>query len=135
MTGNAAGKINQETNDQFSDRSDEAGTRLRDEHAGTARRGDVDVADVDGAAHEGDELPQPLEHFSRAGRLSIQNDEVATRRSADEGFSLQERSLFVENDVALPSESRQRARAVIELHRLRRMRQQYLQAAWRRSLA
>src|SRR2546430_17630855 len=53
-------------------------SRLRDEHARFARRGDVDVADVDRAAHERHQLRQALEHLGRPRRLPV-GDRKSTR--------------------------------------------------------
>jgi hypothetical protein len=134
-SADAARQVHQEAEHQLADRSDEAGARLRHQHAGLARRGDVDVADIDRAAQEGDEPGQALEQRGRPGRLPVGDDELAVFRRFDEGISLQGFGSRVQLHLTRFPQGGQCALAVIVRHRLRRMGEEDLQAAFCESAA
>jgi hypothetical protein len=87
--GDAARKIHQETEHHFAYRGDEPGARLRHQHARLAGGGDIDVADIDGAAQEGDETRQAFEDLGRTGGLPVRHDQVAVGGGGDQGFAFE----------------------------------------------
>jgi hypothetical protein len=80
----AAREIDHEAEDVLGDGRDEAGAGLRHQHAGAARRRHVDVADVDRAAHERDEVGQRLEDLAVSRRLPVRDDDSAAARRVDQ---------------------------------------------------
>ena len=77
-----AREIDHEADRHFRDRRDEARRRARDQHALRARRRDVDVADIDRAAQERDEIAREREERGRARRLPVGDDDLAAARPA-----------------------------------------------------
>ena len=75
-----AAQIDHHADDPFGDRGDETSAGLRDEDAVPIGRAQVDVADVDGAAHEGLQIRQRREQRRVACRLTIGHDDVAVAR-------------------------------------------------------
>jgi hypothetical protein len=107
---------------------DESRARLRDEHAGLARRRHIDVADIDRAAQERHQLWQALEERSRRGRLAVGDDEIAVSGGGDERFAFERRRAVVQLHLSQFAQAGERALAVIQLARLGGMSQQYSHA-------
>ena len=128
--GNAAREVDEEAEHHLGHRSDEAGARLGHENPGLARRGDIDIADVDRAAKEGDQLRQALEEGRGPGRLAIGDDQLAIRRGGDQRLAFERLGPLVHLHLAKLAQGGKRAIAVVELARLRRMGQEDFQAAF-----
>ena len=85
VAADAAAEVDHDGDDPLGNRGDEARARLRDEDAMRARRGDVDGADVDRAADEGEQLGQLAKERFRRGRLPVGDERFAAARRGDEG--------------------------------------------------
>ena len=109
----AAREVDDGADDPFRHRIHEAGRRLRDEDAGFASGGDVDVADVDGdAAHRG-EIRRRLEQGARPRRGAVEHgDMLAPGRSRQLGFR-QGMACRIEGDVGHLAHRRERLLAEI----------------------
>ena len=79
----AAGKVDHHADGKLGNRIDEARARPRHQHAGLRRGADVDVADVDGAAHEGHEVRQLREDFRGPFGLAVGDDHGAAGGELD----------------------------------------------------
>src|SRR5207247_4019822 len=98
--GDAARQVHHESKHHLGHRRDEAGARLRDEHARFARRGNVDVADVDRAAHERHQVRQALEYLGWPWRLPVGDYDLAVFSGTDQLLALKRFFSFVELDLS-----------------------------------
>ena len=114
----AAREIDQGAEHLLRDRGNEARARLRDEHARLARGEHIDIADVDRAAQESDQLRQALEDHRGSRGLTVGDDEVATLRGGDERLAFQRCRTFVQLHLAELAQPGERALAVVKRTRL-----------------
>src|SRR5205085_9974729 len=73
----AASEVHHRADHPLGHRGDEPRARLRHEDALAARRLDVDVADVDRAAREGDDVGDAVEELRGPWRPPVRDDELA----------------------------------------------------------
>jgi hypothetical protein len=83
------------------------------QHAGGRRRRDVDVADIDGAAHHRLEARQGSEDLARYGRGAVGNDQIDLASGDDQAGRIERRLALVQDDIDQRLQARQRAGAVI----------------------
>ena len=110
---NMAAEIDHEADRHFRHRRGEARRRACDQDALRARRRDVDVADVDRDAQEGDEIAREREEFGRARRLPVGDDDLAAARGLRQRGRVEHPAGLVDAHLAQLAQLRQRALAVI----------------------
>ena len=131
--GDAAGEIDDQPEPELRDRRREARRCARDENAVAARGRHVDVADVDGAAQEGDELGRALEDRGETRRLAVRDDDLAALPVGDQRLGVEHPPGRVDDDLRHLPERRDGALAVVVAQHVGAVRQERL-AAWRSSM-
>ena len=111
--GDMAAAIHHEADRHFGDRGGKAGRCLRDQDALRAGGVDVDVADVDGDAQEGDEVGSAGEEVRRARGLPVGDDNLAAARGLAQGAGVEHAAGVVEPHIAELAQRGKRALAVI----------------------
>ena len=135
-----AGKIDQESQRELDHRRHEARFRLSDQNASPGGRCDVDVANIDGAAHHRAKSRQALEDHGRDRRRTISDDEVDAARHADHALRIERRLALMHYDLDQLLQSGKRAGAVVLPPRERGVSQEKLlhaaeltPATWRKN--
>jgi hypothetical protein len=109
----AAREVHHEAQHQLAHGRDETRACLRDEHPCPARRDDIHIADIHGAAQKGHQLRQALEQRGGSRRLAVGDDEVAVRGGGDQRLALQRDVSRVQLHFAQGAQAGERALAVI----------------------
>ena len=122
--GDAAGEIDDQPEPELRDRRREARRCARDENPVAARGRDVDVADVDGAAQEGDELGRALEERSEARRLAVRDDDLAALPVGDQRVGIKHVPGRVDDDLGHFPQRRDGALAVVVAQHVGAVRQE-----------
>ena len=110
----AARQIDHEADRELGHRIHESGARARHQHAARGGGADVDIADVDRAADEGDELGQLLEHRRRPLGDAIGDDDLAAPGQLDQLRRRQRPASLVEAYLAELAQPGQRLVAVVQ---------------------
>ena len=112
--GDAAREIDHHADAEFGDGSGKAGRRARHQDAVPARGLDIDIADVDGAAQEGDEtLRRLVEEAGGSGRHAVRDDDGAARGMDRQGVGAKMLAGRVDYHLRDVAERGHGARAVI----------------------
>jgi hypothetical protein len=117
-------EIDHEAERELGDRIDEARARARDQDAGRRGGADVDVPDVDRAAHEGDQVRQPLEHRRGTLRRAVGDDHLRALRALDQLLGRERVAGLVQAHLAELPQPDQRLVAVVVGARLGRVGQE-----------
>jgi hypothetical protein len=98
--------------------------RLGHQDSVAARGRHVDVADVDRAARERDEIGRMVEKLRESGRAAIRDDEPAAARGVDQLMRVELAPKRVEAHLAERLQAGERPLAVVVLQRFRWMRKE-----------
>jgi hypothetical protein len=112
-TGNIAREIDHAADRHLGDRGGKARRRVRHQHADSARRRHVDVADIDRAAQESDEIGCVAEERGGSGRLAVGHDDFAAARGLRQRIGIEHPAGVVDAHVAELAQGGDGALAVI----------------------
>jgi len=122
----AAREVDQQAKRELDHRLHEARLGVGHQHARLRSGGDIDVADVDGAAHHDLEPWKAGKDLTRHRRSAVGDDEIDAAGHGDHARCIERRLAFVQGDLNQLLQARQGPRAVILAPRLRHMCKQKL---------
>src|SRR6185437_16513181 len=112
-SGNMADQTDDESERHLGDRRRESGRRVSHQHTLLTGTGDIDVADIDRAAHERHDVGRPVEERLFARRLPIRHDDLAAARFRQQRLRAQHLSCRVDAQLAELLQGGDRARSIV----------------------
>ncbi len=109
----AAAQVDHRAQHPFGHRGDEASAGMRHQHAGSAGRGDIDVADVHRAAQEHGQLRAGRKQARGAGGLAVADDHLAALHGVDQRLAVERGVAVVQSHLTEIAQTAQRLVAVV----------------------